>query len=286
MVYYMILAASYIACLLPRSVADAIGRGIAIFLWPFFPKRRKDLAMRQIMDCLDVEEDEAKRIAKESAQRFGPMLLEVLRFPYISRHMDEVVTIEGKEHLAAGLAAGRGGIIATGHTGNWELLGGALSHAGFPIVGVAQRQKEASADRFINRYRTMIGMHITYKDDVREMFQMMKQGWAIGLLADQDANRKDGIILQFFGRETNCVSGPASLARSQNVPIVPIFITREADGKHRVICHPPIEVARTEDKKRDIREALQRYQNILEAHIRKHPTEWFWLHDRWKSMRN
>ena len=67
--------------------------------------------------------------------------------------------------------------------------------------------------------------------------------------------------------------------------MVPIFITKEAGGKHRVICHPPIEVARTEDKKRDIKEALQAYQHILEAHIRKYPTEWFWLHDRWKSMR-
>lgn len=286
MVYYMILLASYIACLLPKSVADAVGSGIARMLWPFFPRRRKVLAKRQIMDCLGVDADEAKQIAKESALRFGPMLLEVLRFPYISRHMDEVVIIEGKEHLAAGLATGRGGIIATGHTGNWELLGGALSHAGFPIVGVAQRQKEESADRFINRYRRLIGMHITYKDDVREMFQMMKKGWAIGLLADQDANRKDGIILQFFGRETNCVAGPASLARSQNVPIVPIFITRDSDGKHRVICHPPIEVAHTSDKKGDIKEALQQYQCILEAHIRKHPTEWFWLHDRWKSMRH
>ncbi|WP_338622813.1 lysophospholipid acyltransferase family protein [Selenomonas sp. TAMA-11512] len=286
MIYYMILAVSYIACLMPGRLADAVGRSIALVLWPFLPKKRKELAVKQIIDCLGVTETEAKHIAKESTLRFGSMLLEVLRFPYINRHMEDFVTIEGKEHMAAGLAAGRGGIIATGHTGNWELLGGALSHAGFPIVGVAQRQKEAAADKFINRYRTMIGMHITYKDDVREMFQMMKQGWAIGLLADQDANRKDGIVLNFFGHATNCVTGPASLARSQNVPMVPIFITKQKDGRHRVICHPPIEVAHTKDKKKDIADALQQYQNILEAHIRAYPTEWFWLHDRWKSMRN
>ena len=40
------------------------------------------------------------------------------------------------------LALGRGGIIATAHSGNWELLGGALALHGFPIVGVAQKTEK------------------------------------------------------------------------------------------------------------------------------------------------
>ena len=66
------------------------------------------------------------------------------------------------------------------------------------------KQKSSGADRFINEYRTMIGMHITYKTDVREMFAMLKKGWAIGLIMDQDTNRHDGIILDFFNQPTNC----------------------------------------------------------------------------------
>ena len=163
-------------------------------------------------------------------------------------------------------------------------MGGALSQAGFPLIGVAMRQRDAAMDRFINEYRCLVGMHITYKDDVREMFRMMKKGWIVGLLADQDTNRRDGIVLDFFGQPTNCVPGPAAMARSAGIGVIPGYITRKKDGTHKIILHAPIDVPRTKDKRSDIRTAGQAVNRILEQHIREHPEEWFWLHDRWKSM--
>ena len=285
MTYYLAVVLSRLCCLLPAGFCEAAVRLLGCMLWPLVPEKRKRMARGNICGCLQVDEDEAERIAKESAVRFGPMLFEVLRFPVLKKRMDTYVEIEGAEYMREGLALGRGGVIATAHSGNWELLGGALAQAGFPIVGVAMKQKEAAMDRFINDYRRMIGMHITYKSDVREMFQMLKEGWVIGLLMDQDTNRRDGIVLDFFGRETNCVPGPASLARFKNAPIFPVFITRKADGTHRVIIHKPVFVERTKDKHEDIRQTTQTLTKIIEEHVREHPQEWFWLHDRWKSMR-
>ena len=235
--------------------------------------------------CLGTDERESKRIAKESALRFGPMLFEVLRFPVIVHHMADYVEIEGREHLEGVLAQGKGAVIATGHAGNWELMGGALSQAGFPLIGVAMRQRDAAMDRFINEYRRLVGMHIIYKNDVREMFRMMKDGWVVGLLADQDTNRHDGIVLDFFGKPTNCVPGPAAMARSAGIGVIPGYITRKEDGTHKIVLYAPIEVPRTKDKRADIRTAEQTVNRVLEQHIREHPEEWFWLHDRWKSMR-
>ena len=42
---------------------------------------------------------------------------------------------------------------------------------------------------------------------------------------------------------------------------------------------------RTKDKKADILEATRAVGRVLEEHIRRYPEEWFWLHDRWKSVR-
>ena len=109
--------------------------------------------------------------------------------------------------------------------------------------------------------------------------------WVVGLLADQDTNRHDGIVLDFLGRPTNCVPGPATMARSAGIGIIPGYITRKKDGTHKIILHAPIEVPRTKDKRADIRAAQQAVNRVLEQHIREHPEEWFWLHDRWKSMR-
>ena len=285
MTYHLVRLASRLACLLPGGFADALGRALALCLWPFLPARRKKLAASQVAMCLGTDEAESRRIAKESAVRFGPMLFEVLRFPVILRRMADYVEIEGTEHLRAMLEKGKGAVIATAHAGNWELMGGALSSAGFPIIGVAMRQRDAAMDRFINEYRRLVGMHITYKDDVREMFRMMKEGWIVGLLADQDTNKHDGIVLDFFGQPTNCVPGPAAMARSAGIGIIPGYITRRKDGTHKIILHAPVEVPRTKDKRADIRTAEQAVNRVLEQHIREHPEEWFWLHDRWKSMR-
>ena len=76
------------------------------------------------------------------------------------------------------------------------------------------------------------------------------------------------------------------MGRFQGIPVFPGYITRISDGHHKIIIYPPIFVDKTKDKAGDIRKAMIAISEVLEAHIRKYPEEWFWLHDRWKSVRN
>ena len=284
MLYYIMKIFSRMCCLLPQSFCLYLGELLGQLTWLLVPARRKRMAIDNVKKCLALTEDEAARIAKKSWTRFGYMIIEVLRFPVMKNHMTDYVRIEGREHMEKALKLGRGGIIATAHSGNWELLGGALALSGFPIVGVAQKQKNNAMDRFINEYRALIGMHITYKSGVREMFTMLAEGWVIGLLMDQDTNPRDGIILPFFGRDTACVQGPAVLARFKDAPILPIFISRQSDGKHLLKIYEPVFVEKTNDKHADIKQTTAILNRLIETHIREYPEEWFWLHDRWKSV--
>ena len=284
--YRAVKLLSHFVCLLPHRAAMMIGVGLARLLWPFIPARRKRLAQTQIEHCLHVSPAEAARIARESTLRFGPMLMEVLRFPVLRRHIEDYVTITGAlDTMRASLVQGKGAIIATSHSGNWELMGGALALAGLPIVGVAKRQSAAGMDRFINEYRALVGMHVTYRSSVREMFRMIDQGWIIGLLSDQDPSRRDGVIVDFFGQETNAFTGAAAIARRCEVPIFPVFMHRRADGHHELTIEEPLYVEKTDDRAADVLRVTQDISAHIEAWIRRYPSEWFWLHDRWKSMR-
>ena len=285
MIYYLEKCLSFFCCLLPERVCEAVGRALGSLTWPLVPAKRRKMATDNVVQCLGVSEQEAERIAKASWVRFGPMAFEVLRFPRFKGRLYERVELEGLDEVKKLLALGRGVVFATSHCGNWELLGGALAEAGVPLVAVGMRQKESGSDRFITENRSLVGMHVTYKNDVREMFRMLKEGWAIGLLMDQDVSARDGIVIDWFGRPTNFAQGPATLARHQGLPIIPIYITRLPDGRHRGIIHAPIPVSRTKDKKADILKATRAVGRVLEEHIRRHPEEWFWLHDRWKSVR-
>ena len=284
--YWAVKLLSHFVCLLPHRAAMMIGAGLARLLWPFIPARRKRLAQTQIERCLRVSPAEAARIARESTLRFGPMLMEVLRFPVLRRHIEDYVTITGAlDTMRASLVQGKGAIIATSHSGNWELMGGALALAGLPIVGVAKRQSAAGMDRFINEYRALVGMHVTYRSSVREMFRMIDQGWIIGLLSDQDPSRRDGVVVDFFGQETNAFTGAAAIARRCEVPIFPAFMHRRADGHHELTIEEPLYVEKTDDRAADVLRVTQEISAHIEAWIRRYPSEWFWLHDRWKSMR-
>ena len=285
--YWAVKLLSHFVCLLPHRAAMMIGAGLARLLWPFIPARRKRLAQTQIERCLHVSPAEAARIARESTLRFGPMLMEVLRFPVLRRHIEDYVTITGAlDTMRAALVQGKGAIIATSHSGNWELMGGALALAGLPIVGVAKRQSAAGMDRFINEYRALVGVHVTYRSSVREMFRMIDQGWIIGLLSDQDPSRRDGVVVDFFEQKTNAFTGAAAIARRCEVPIFPVFMHRRADGHHELTIEEPLYVEKTDDRAADVLRVTQEVSAHIEVWIRRYPAEWFWLHDRWKSMRN
>ncbi|SDD81751.1 lysophospholipid acyltransferase family protein [Sporomusa acidovorans] len=283
MLYYLVKALSRLVCRLPLTIRHTIGIVIGRICWPLVPAKRRQMAVENISCSLGVSYEQAAAIAKASGVRFGPMFMEVLHMPRLKReNIHEYVALTGGEHLEAALRMGRGAVLATAHSGNWELLGAALAMHGFPLVAVVQRQTNAAMDAFINEYRTKAGMHVTYKQGVREMVKLLAAGKIIGLLMDQD-NHRDGVFVEFFGRLASTPQGAAALARLNNAPIVPAFITENPDGTHTAILHPPVMVTKTADRTEDIRKTTQYLTHIIEQHIRQHPREWFWLHNRWKT---
>lgn len=272
--------------MLPLNFCLAFGRGLARLIWFFLPAKRKKLATENIIRCLNVSQTEADRIARESTVQFGTIFIEVLAFPKLKETMQSHVKVVGLEHLTRYKnSSERGAVIMTCHSDNWELMGGAFAQNGIPLVGVAKKQKSEDADKFINEYRTLIGMHITYRSGVREMYKMLDEGHFIGLIMDQDVGRTDGVVVKFFNQATNFVTGAASMSRFRKIPIFPAFMHKNSDGTHTLEIFPPLQVERTNDKHADIKKMTQHLASLIEEHVRKYPDEWFWLHDRWKSMR-
>lgn len=284
--YRFLKLLSGLVCLLPLKFCLKVGRGLASLIWIFLPAKRKRLATDNIIRCLKVSGEEARRIARESTIQFGSIFMEVLSFPKLKKNMASHVKVVGLEHLTRYKnSSERGAVIMTCHGDNWELMGGAFAQNGIPLVGVAKKQRSEGADKFINEYRTLIGMHITYRSGVREMYKMLDEGHFIGLIMDQDVGRVDGVVVKFFNQATNFVTGAASMSRFRKVPIFPAFMHRNSDGTHTLEIFPPLQVEKTSDKHADIKLMTQRLAALIEEHVRKYPDEWFWLHDRWKSMR-
>jgi Kdo2-lipid IVA lauroyltransferase/acyltransferase len=280
--YTLMKILSRIVCTLSDAVSYKLGDWIGQICWLIVPRWRRTIAVENAIACFGVDRDRAMAIVKQSTTRLGRMFLEVLRTPKIKADLSRYVDIEGREHLEGALAYGRGVLLATSHSGNWELMGGALALAGFPLVVVAQKQTNAEMDKFINEYRALIGIQIVYKQGVHTIFRYLREKKVIGLIMDQST--RDGVFVNFFGRPTSTPPGAATLARMQDAPIVPVFITETSKGKHTVIIHPPVWVQKTDDREQDIFTTTQKLSDIIERHVRAYPHEWFWLHNRWKHQ--
>lgn len=284
MLYTFVKLTSRLVCLTPQWLRRLTGDALGNLVWLLVPAKRKTMAFSNIQCSLAVDEATAWEIARNSSTRFGKMFMEVLFFPRIDKHnIRQLVRMEGQEHLAEALSYGKGAVLATSHSGNWELLGAALAMYDFPIVAVVQKQTNAAMDRFINEYRTMAGMHVTYKTGVRDMIRLLNQGMIVGLLMDQNQHRS-GVIVDFFNRPASTPQGAAALARMNDAPIVPAFITENADGTHTAIIHPIVWAEKGTDRESDVVNTTQVLTKIIEMHIRQHPAEWFWLHNRWKNQ--
>jgi KDO2-lipid IV(A) lauroyltransferase len=283
MLYKFVKMMSSIISMLPWAVWQSTGNMLGEVCWVLVPRKRKRMAIENIMCSLSLDRKQAYQIAKQSTTRFGKMFMEVLRMPTVNKdNIKQYVAIDHPEYLTEALSHGKGVVLATAHSGNWEMLGASLAMYGFPLVAVVQKQTNGDMDKFINENRTRAGMHVTYKTGVREMVRMLEEGQIIGLLMDQDAHR-DGVLVEFFGRLASTPPGAAALARMKGAPIIPAFITANDDGTHKVILHPPEWVEKTNNREEDLLLMTQKLTNIIEQHVRNISHEWFWLHNRWKS---
>jgi KDO2-lipid IV(A) lauroyltransferase len=108
-------------------------------------------------------------------------------------------------------------------------------------------------------------------------------GKIVGILLDQNASRREGVFVPFFGRLASTSRALAVLALRTGTPIVPIFARRDPDGGHRVIIEPSIPPPPTSDRARAVVELTAACARAIERAVREVPEQWLWMHDRWRT---
>jgi KDO2-lipid IV(A) lauroyltransferase len=123
---------------------------------------------------------------------------------------------------------------------------------------------------------------VSRRGGLRALVAGLKEGRAVGLLADQNAGEK-GVFVPFFGRMASCEPSPVTLARRLDCPLVLCLAFRNADDTHRVLFEP-IPLVTAESLEASDRATLTFLYGRLEAHIRAQPAQWLWIHRRWKTL--
>jgi Kdo2-lipid IVA lauroyltransferase/acyltransferase len=271
---------------LPRPMARALAAATARLLLVLLPKLRKIAETNLKLAFPEWSEAQRHAALRGMTRNLGWMAAEFARLPrYTRENIESVVVLDGHENFLEGKSRGKGVIYLTGHIGAWELSSYAHALYGFPLQYMARPLDNAPLDRMVNAYRGGSGNRPIYKNEAaRMMLKVLKDDGTLGILADQNTMPGEGIFVDFFGRPACTTTGIARVALHTDAAVVPGYAYWDANlRKYRLRFEPPVELIRTGNTERDVLENTQRFTNVIEEIIRKHPEQWVWIHARWKN---
>ncbi len=175
-----------------------------------------------------------------------------------------------------------GAVIATAHTGNWDLVVCAAA-ARFPLTVVTKRMSVRWLDRPWQGVRRAHGVGLVAAGGVLEAARReFARGGGLVMIVDQAPERVRATVrVSFLGAPADVDLAPALVAQRFGVPLIALFPRRGAGVLHEAVVagrlDPPATPSRAWAE-----HAMKTVTAWLEAHVRERPGEWLWMHRRWK----
>jgi KDO2-lipid IV(A) lauroyltransferase len=271
---------------LPRAMARGLAVGVARILFAATPKLRKIAEFNLRLAFPEWTEAQCTATIRGMVRSLAWMAAEFARMPHYTRkNIEDVIVLDGHENFVEGQRRGKGVLFLTAHVGAWELSSYAHAVYGFPLHYMARPLDNAPLDALVNWYRGLSGNAPIFKNEsARAMLKILKDAGTIGILADQNTLREEGVFVDFFGVPACTTTGIARVALHTDAAVVPGYaVWDDSLGKYRLRFEPALELIRTGDTERDIFENTRRFAMVTEEIIRKYPDQWVWLHARWKT---
>ncbi|HQU70330.1 MAG TPA: lysophospholipid acyltransferase family protein [Albidovulum sp.] len=227
--------------------------------------------------CPDLSKAEVRRLVRAVPDNVGRTTIELYSGKdFVDRIRDLPLTGPGAAALEAAHAAGRPVILATGHFGNYDVARGALVARGYSVGGLYKPMANPLFNEHYVAAISKIGKPLFPRGPrgLSDMVRFLKSGGMLGIVMDQRMIR--GIPATFFGIRALTATSAADLALKYGADLIPIYGIRRPDGLNFDIhVENPIPHSNAATM-------TQAVNDNLEALVRQHMEQWFWIHRRWK----
>lgn len=268
---------------LPISVVAWFGAILGWFVASVLRVRRREV--ESAMRATGIANPVACTRAMYRSLGISALELIALTTPHADALIGRVVVAEAsRRQIARAQGLGRGLVVAATHTGNWDLAACAMAHEGELMV-VTKHLKVRFLDRFWQETRAAHGVLLCdARGALSRARNTLKRGGAVAMMVDQvPFLRRHAIRTDFLGRPAWTDKAPATLAAAAAAPI--LLVASHRDEVQRQHLHvlgvwlPPERPTREwiERTTRDLSRSLGEF-------VRQHPSDWLWLHRRWKLL--
>jgi lauroyl/myristoyl acyltransferase len=196
-----------------------------------------------------------------------------------------VPIVEGRDRLDAALADEKGAILLASHFGSPGMLVAGLVFRGywlhqvFTLTPPPHYRTWHWMERAIMQAKLRCWRHDSVGFEfwqpgsyLRPLYRKLQQG-AIVVLYGDGARGGHFTQVDFLGLPLSLSVGPFRIAARARVPLVPAFIIRAADGRHRIILEAPIMLPDAEPA--SLQQGADTYAALLSRYVRAYPDHWF-----------
>lgn len=226
----------------------------------------------------DLSEGEVRRMCREVPRNVGRTLIELYSGPAFVREVTrEPLSGAGLPALDEAHRTGRPVILVTGHFGNYDASRAALIARGYRVGGLYRPMDNGWFNDHYVAAISKIGTPLfpRGRKGLADMVRFLRGGGMLGMVIDQHMG--DGARLTFFGETALTSLAAAELALKYDALVIPTYGIRRPDGlSFDIVIEAPIPHGTPQ-------EMTQALNDSLEALVRRHPEQWFWIHRRWKA---
>jgi len=228
---------------------------------------------------------EIRKLARGMFVMLGKNAGEILRATHVETLEDllKFTVVHGEEYPLAVKESGRGLIFLPCHMGAFELMVTFVALRGFQPMVIGTPLKDERLNELMVNYRNAHGaIPVERGRETLRLIKGLKRGGSTAVLIDQDTKVKSRFV-EFFGMQAATPIGATILAMKTGAAVVPAYIYLGDDDLQHINFLPEIPLVLTGDEETDLVTNTQNFTRWIEDAIREHPTQWVWMHERWKT---
>lgn len=184
----------------------------------------------------------------------------------------------GFERLQEARDQGKGVLLLGAHYSMLDLAG-ALFVTRMPANISYRPQDNPVMNWFMQKGREKLYTGCFTRKDIRSFIRCLKNGEILWYAQDQDFGRKNSVFVDFFGVPAATITATSRIAKAGNALVMPMtYFRRDDNSGYDITIHPPLPIPGA-DEVEDARVA----NAFIESQLRLHPTQYLWLHKRFKT---
>jgi KDO2-lipid IV(A) lauroyltransferase len=278
-VYYVV---SWTVARLGTRRAIQLGRALGLFAFHFLPIRRSVVLENLARAFPEKSPDERRRIARDCYRQLGRIAMEILILPRLSTdEIGKLVRLRNKELIDKCFADGKGLIFCMSHMGNWEMIGFAGYRDHYDVYAITKQLKGA-VNALVHDTRKQFFKELAATGSFAQGVQALHNNAALALIIDQHKSGDKAVVVNFFGRPAATSPSPALFHLKTGAPVVTAWMTLGPDDAYDIWVRGPYPVPEAATTAERLQLHTQLLASDLEAFIREHPSDWYWVHRRWK----